>query len=157
MALSSAPHQPPLFIFRRCFQQSNRRPRAVFDALPLLDVILLLFLFLLMQSSFVLQPGIRVELPVAPFSDGTPFGELVVILSQEGMVFFNDERTTLEGLGAAFKQAVHEHGQNTLLVEADGRVRHEALITIYNTAREAGIREIILANRTPAPETWSGQ
>jgi len=141
-----------LFHMRRRFRPANRRMRGVVDAGPLADIVLLFFFFFILVSPFVMQPGVRVELPGAEFTDGATYGSLVVTLSQEGLVFFNDERTTLEGLGPAFKQSVHDRSEASLLIEADGRVRHEVLIRIYNLAREAGIQDVVLASRILSSE-----
>jgi biopolymer transport protein ExbD len=152
MAGADTPHQPTLFFFRRTFANTSRRRRGVFDALPLLDVILLLFLFFLVWSPFVLQPGVRVELPSSEFTDGAPYGGLVVTLTQEGWVYFNDGTITMDGLAAAFRRAVYEQAQTTLLVEADGRVRYEVLIAVSNMARDAGIKDVVLGHRMLTPE-----
>lgn len=138
-----------LFHLRRQLRPRNRRTRGFLDAAPLADVVLLLLFFFISQSGFVLQPGIHVRLPVSEFADGAPYSGLVVTISQEGLVFFNDERTTLEGLASAFERSAHERANATLLIEADGRVRHESLIRIYNMARSAGILDVVLAHRLP--------
>jgi biopolymer transport protein ExbD len=140
-----------LTYLRRRYPIQNRRIRGFPDAAPLVDVVLILFLFFITQSSFVLQPGIRLELPPSEFADGVRFGSLVVTLSQEGMVFLNDQRTTFDGLSSAFQQAVHEAPEADLLIEADRRVRYDALMRIYSMANEAGIQRVYLANRLAAP------
>jgi biopolymer transport protein ExbD len=103
----------------------------------------------MINSSFVMQPGISLSLPVSDFDDGALYGALVVTLAQEGLVFFNDERTTIEGLGAAFAQAVHEDPEARLIVEADARVEHGALVSIYDMATAAGLQHVTLATRLP--------
>ena len=119
------------------------------SVVPLLNVVLLLWLFSMINSSFVLQPGIRMELPSAPFTAGARYGTWVVTLTQEGLVFFNDERVPLEGLKAAFVKTVSGKEPVSLLIEADGRVRHQTLVDIYTMATEAGFREVVLATRLP--------
>ena len=84
---------------------------------------------------------------MSDFEGGEPYGSLVVTIAQEGMIFFNDERKTLDGLGNAFRQAVHDDPTARVLVEADGRVPHSMLVRIYNMAKEAGIKEVTLATR----------
>ncbi len=138
--------------FRRRFFTRLSRCRPWPDPVPLADVVLLIFLFFVARSSFVLQPGIRIRLPAAPFEDGTAYGTLVVTLSQEGMVFFNDQRTTLGGLRSSFQQAAHERPEAVLLVEADGRVPNRTLVEVYRMAAEAGIGEVVLATRLAAAE-----
>ncbi len=94
---------------RRRFPVGHRLAHGPFEAVPLINVVLLLVLFVLLHMPFVLQPGIVVDLPASAFTEGMPYGGLVVAVSQEGMVFFNDERTTMDGLSSAFSQAAFEH------------------------------------------------
>jgi len=124
-----------------------RRPFMAFpfDALPLLDLALLLVFFFMIQGRFVMRPGIRVDLPAAPFTGGVGYEAMVVTLSQEGLVFFNDERTTLEGLASAFAQAAHQYPGVPLLIEADGRTPNSTIIEVLNMAMRAGIRNAALA------------
>ena len=145
-----------VFLLRRWYGPRRRQRRHLFDAVPLLDVVLILYLFLFMQSSFIVQPGIRIELPVSAFADGAAYGDLVVTLSQEGLVFFNDERPTLDGLHEEFRRAVHGKPDATLLVEADWRVSHGSLTAVYNMAWEAGIVHVVIANRLPARDKGLG-
>lgn len=135
---------------RRRFRTRLRRFAGPLDAVPLANVILLLVLFLIINSSYVLQPGITVDLPTSSFASGTPYGAMVVTVAQEGMVFFNDERTTLEGLSAAFSRTAFDQPDATLVIEADGAVQHSRLVEIYNMAMAAGIRKVVLATRISA-------
>ena len=139
----------PHFLWRR-FRLRHRSTLDLLDPAAVSSVVLLLMLFILLQSSFVLRPGITVDLPESPFYTGVPYEALVLTLSQEGIIFFNDERTTLKGLSQAFAQAAHEQPDATLVIEADGRVLHSTLAEIYNMAMGAGIRKVALATRVSA-------
>lgn len=131
------------------YRPERRLSKGLLDAAPLVDVVLLLLLFFIINTSFVLQPGIQIDLPVTSFQSGISYGSLVVTIAQEGMVFFNDERTTLEGLGPIFMQAAHDDPEAGLLIEADGRVQHGTLVHVYNMATEAGLQHVTLATRLP--------
>ena len=133
----------------RRFRTRLRPARSPLAVVPLLNVVLLLWLFSIVNSSFVLQPGIRMDLPAAPFTAGARYGTLVVTLTQEGLVFFNDERVSLDALSAAFARSVSGKSPMPLLIEADGRVRYQTLVDIYNMATTAGFREVVLATRLP--------
>lgn len=140
---------------RRRYRTQLRVARGRIDAVPLVNVVLLLVLFFILNAPFVLQPGVTVDLPVSSFAEGVSYGPAVVTISQEGMVFFNDERTTVNALPAAFAQVALEHPQASLVIEADGRVQHSTIVQICNMATAAGIRKVVLATRVqpaePAP------
>lgn len=139
-----------LSYFRRRYCTRQRAFAGPMDVVPVVNVALLLVLFFIVNSSFVLQPGVVVNLPTAAFADGAPYGDMVVTISEEGMVFFNDERTTVEGLGPLFSVAAVNRPDETLVIEADGKVRHSTIVEIYNLATAAGIKSVLLATRVPA-------
>ena len=133
--------------FRRKYRPNQRLFKGPMDAVPLMNVVLLFMLFYIAQSPFVMQPGIIVNLPASSFTAGVPYDAMVVTVSQEGLVFFNDERTTLEGLGIMFAQTVFDHPDSSLVIEADGGVQHSTLVQMYNMATTAGIKRVVLATR----------
>lgn len=143
------PETERLSSLRRRFRTRLRLACGPMAAVPLVNVLLLLWLFLIVHSSFVLRPGIRMQLPAAPFNAGTRYGTWVVTLTQEGLVFFGDERMGLNELPAALAQAASAKPDTPLLIEADGKVRQQVLVNVYTMASEAGFREVVLATRLP--------
>ncbi len=141
-----------LFAFRRRFQPAQRAPRGLLGVAPWVDFVLLVFLVVIQQSSQVLRPGLRMELPPAPFEDGIGPAALVVTVPQEGMYFFQDERLTLDGLSLALDRAARNEAAPALILEADRRISHGTLVSLYNLARKAGFGEVVLTTRLePAP------
>lgn len=134
---------------RRRFKGRYLRSVGPVEATALLNVILLLFMMHMFTSSYVLQPGIRLALPPAPFEDGVPYGSLILTITQEGMLFFDDERVDWQTLPAAFAKTIHPSRGDTLLVEADEGTPYQSLVRIYTLARDAGIRDVALATRPP--------
>lgn len=112
------------------------------EVVALLNVLLLCGMFWLASSAWVLQPGIRVRLPEAPFVDGRVMGARVLTLTREGLVFFDDERMELDQLGAALAK-----GAGPLLIEADAWTTYGTLAKVYALAAEAGVEEVVLGTR----------
>lgn len=124
----------------------------VLDPAALIDLCLILFFWFLINGSYVIkQPGIRIQLPVADQVDPIPFSAMVVTIASEGLVFFNDERTTLDGLQADFRQMAFEYPDRTLLIKADELVPNRTLSKLINDARSVGIQNIALAVSLEAP------
>jgi len=116
----------------------------------MIDTAFILLVFLAAGSAFVTQPGVMVELPGGRFADGSHYGNMIVTLTQEGFVFFNDERVRTEDLEYAFKQAAHKDKNASLIIEADHRVHYGAVAQVMAMADSAGIRRVNLA-LTPSP------
>ena len=149
MRIPDQPIQMQFRSVRRRFRGRYRRAVGPIEVTALLNVVVLVGLFHYASSRFVLQPGVRVRLPEAPFVDGAPYGARVLTLAQGGLMFFNDERMTLATLGPALARAGHVAAEAPLLIEADEGTPYGTLMEVYALAAEAGIREVVLATRPP--------
>ncbi len=122
--------------------------RGLVDLAPALNVILLLLCFFLLSSSFVLQPGIKVELPHSPFAVGTPATRLIVAvtlapqqfddkgapLPRQPVLYFNDQIVTVDGLRTALAALPPSRLTPTLVVKADKEVPLDTINSIIDVA-----------------------
>ena len=140
-----------LTYLKRRFHLTCRLDKGVLEPAALVDVVLILFLFFIISSSYVVQPGVRIQLPEAEHPQGIAFSSLVVTISQEGIIFFDDQRTTIDGLKSAFEKMSYERRDHTLIIQADESVPNKTLVRICNKAMEAGIKDVAIAARMPGP------
>ena len=118
------------------------------DPAPMVDVVFLLLIFLVLSSPLVLQPGIGVLDP--PSSNAPPvasFQGLVVTITRDNVMFFNNQPVTPENLRAALRDAVRKAPHNELVIKADRQVSHGAIVQLMSIAFESGITAVNLATR----------
>ncbi len=153
---------------RTRFFPKSRIGHGLVSVAPWLDVLLLLFFFVLLQSSssFILQPGITVELPRAEFTAGSHPDLIAVVLYVGGVgempgqevLFFDDERFVLgnEGEIERFRDVLASRARGgkkvELVFEADKRVKHGTMVKLMNTAIEVGVDRVNFAQK-PEPAT----
>jgi biopolymer transport protein ExbD len=125
--------------------------RGRIDAAPMVDVVFLLLIFFILSSSFVLQPGIRVDLQPSKVIAATGFQGLVVTVTRENLLFFNEQRTTLDALQKSLQAAAQKSRQQELIIKADKQVPHGTIVQIMSMAIEAGIPAINIATRPEMP------
>ncbi len=134
------------------FQRNARPFRGQLDALPFVGVMFLLVLFLLLQSSFVFVPGVSIQLPesaatVSAITNAT----VTVAVDARGQLIFRNQFAREEDLRQGFVDAVNKHrGAVTLVLMADRSVPNEVIVRLVTMARHHGIREALLATRSPA-------
>lgn len=138
---------------RRRFAGRCGRAVGPLDVTALLNVVVLVGMFWFASSRFVLQPGVQVRLPVAPFQDGALYGARTLAVTAQGLMFYGDRPVDFAGLERAFaaEAAASEAAQQPpLLVEADAGTPYEQLVRIYALAVRHGMDDVVLATRPPA-------
>ncbi|HKL22499.1 MAG TPA: biopolymer transporter ExbD [Tichowtungia sp.] len=135
----------------RMFRPRRRTGRGFLTGTVFLDAALLISAFVLATSPFVRQPGILVDLPVSTQAEGIRFHDMVLSIPRDGLIFFNDERVSLDRLEDALRTAAQSHPGAALILEADPATPQSTTIAIYDAATAAGFRQVLIATRTAPP------
>jgi len=126
--------------------KTNKEPMVGFTAISLTDIIFLLLVFFLLSSTFVLQPGIKVQLPVTTTTPDISSEKSVVIsLTKEGAVYLNDSLVNRVELGALLRQKVLDVGNPIVVLRADKNVQIASLVDVMDIAKSAGADRFVIA------------
>jgi len=113
------------------------------DIAPLIDVVFLLLIFFMLTSSFVMQPGIKVNLPKAVTSETVKIENIEIIISAENAIYINGRVVVTEELKNLLKQASRKN--HSMLIKADKRASLGKIVEIWDLARDLGITQINIA------------
>ncbi len=126
--------------------KANKEPLTAFTSISLTDIIFLLLVFFLLSSTFVLQPGIKVQLPATTNNpDVSSEKSVVVTLSKEGAVYLNDDLVNRVELGARLRQKVLDVGNPIVVLRADKNIQIAGLVDIMDIAKSAGADRFVIA------------
>ncbi|MCI0748794.1 MAG: biopolymer transporter ExbD [Verrucomicrobia subdivision 3 bacterium] len=142
------------------FPRNNKVFRGQLDAAPYAGVFFLLIIFLLVNSSFVFTPGVPIQLPDAPDLPGTDRPTIAVAVDESSRFYFNNQVTPEATLRDRLREASSKTPDLALIIHADRKARYETLVRLSLLAREAGIKNAIMATRpvaTPVPQSPPGQ
>lgn len=118
------------------------------DSTPLVDVVFLLLIFLVLSSPLVLQPGIgMVELQQSSVPSTASFQGLVVTVTRDNLIFFNNQLTSLDKLRESLRVMAAQFPRQELVIKADRQVPHGTVVQIMSLALEAGVTAINWATR----------
>jgi biopolymer transport protein ExbD len=129
------------------FERGRRIATGLLDMTPLIDVVLLLLIFFMLSSSFVFQPGLKVELPEYTSTERVARTDVVVSITGEGLYLYNDNAVLPQELKSKFRQAVSENPKVRLIIKAANEVSHGAVVRVMIAAKEAGIENQAFATR----------
>lgn len=110
---------------------------------PLVNIMFLLLMFLMFATGFLMQPGIKVNLPKLVTSEVVQYENIEIIVTQENVVYLNGKTISLKELRAFFKQISRRN--DTLLIKADKRTSLGKVIEIWEAARSAGLSSVNIA------------
>ncbi len=110
---------------------------------PLIDVILLLLIFFILSASLSSQSGINVKLPKAITSDAIKDENLIITITSENIIYFNNKIFTVKEL----RKELSSPGNKTrpLLIKADRRSSMGRIVDVWDLCRELGIEKINIA------------
>jgi biopolymer transport protein ExbD len=117
--------------------------------LALVDVVCLLFFFLLLGSNFILQPGISVSMPFSRFSLAPQVNQQIISITGGAApaIYFRDQRVTIEELGPLLEAAKRDG--KSVIIKADRLTPYETVIRVTNAALEHGVTSVALAATAP--------
>lgn len=113
------------------------------DIAPLIDIVFQLLIFFMLTSSFVMQPGIKVNLPKAVTSEVVKFENVEILLTGENVTYLNGRVVTMQDLKSFFRAAAKKN--QSILIKADRRASLGRVVEIWDLARDLGITQINIA------------
>lgn len=113
------------------------------DIAPLIDIVFQLLIFFMLTSSFIVQPGIRINLPKAVTSEVVRFENVEIVVTGENILYLNGKVITTAELKGLLKQAALR-GQ-AILIKSDRRASLGRVVEIWDMARDLGVSQINIA------------
>ena len=113
------------------------------DIAPLIDIIFLLLIFFMLTSSFIFQPGIRVNLPKAVTSEALHRDILIVVITKENKIYINERTVSESELEPRIIAAAR--GGQSLLIKADRDASLGKVIAVWDACRHADIKQVNIA------------
>lgn len=128
-------------------QFKKRTPKRLsLDITPLVDIIFLLLIFFMVSTTFITSPGIHVNLPKASSTSKTEKPEsLEIVITEENKVYLNGRSIKNEQIKSLLAAAQKTNRAKTLIIKADGNVKHEEVVFVMDAAKQVGLHKLSIA------------
>jgi biopolymer transport protein ExbD len=129
-----------------------RRESPTIDLTPLIDVVFMLLIFFMVSTTFKDQSMIRIDLPKASQQQQPEQQDKSIDLTidVQGNFYVNDKRvvnTQLDTLKRALQIAIGNREHPPLIISADGKTPHQAVVTAMDAARQVGLVHLSIATK----------
>lgn len=113
------------------------------DIAPFIAMIFQLLIFFIFTSNFIMQPGIKVNLPRAVTSELIKEESLEILISAQNFTYLNGRVTTIQELKSIIKRVAKKNP--SILIKADRRASLERIVEIWDICRDLGVSQINIA------------
>ena len=125
--------------------ETSRKRMVIFSPISLTDIVLLLLIFFLLSSTFIIEPGIKIKLPKAVSGQQDDSDKIYLTITKHEEVFINQKPIGRDQLGARLRQLLAENPERVVVIRADKDLSLEATIRIIDTAKLAGAERFVIA------------
>ena len=116
---------------------------------PLIDVVFLLLIFFMVSTTFDRHAKLKVELPEASAKQTQQQQQSIVLsIDAKGNYFINDRQlvnTRLETLKIALKKTLADEKDVPLILRADAKTPHQAVVRAMDAASQLGLTRLSIA------------
>lgn len=133
------------------FQRGKKHEDLEMNLVPLIDVLLVIIIFLVVNATFSRMSELQINLPTA---EASPVEQKPVIVNVgiDATGHYVVEKTAVAGsdvslLAAALQKAVGGGKEPTIIINADAKTSHQSVINVMEAARQAGYTHITFATQ----------
>ena len=132
--------------------KNSEKKRSRINVTPLIDVLFILLIFFMVSSSFIEQPGMKLELPAIKSKESVRVENLVMTISKDGSLRLGEKPVEMGNLSAAIRDMIPNIEEKTLVLKADKDAAHGLIVQIMDIAKRSGLQKIVIGTRVEGDE-----
>lgn len=127
----------------------NKRTPAELNIAPLIDMVFILLIFFLVNTSFVRETGIDVSRPTASTAVSKTKATILIAVDQQNRIFLEHREIDVRAVRPNVERALAENPEGAVVVVADKASSTGTAIMVMDGCRMAGANNVSLAARLP--------
>ncbi|MEE9309087.1 MAG: biopolymer transporter ExbD [Spirochaetia bacterium] len=111
---------------------------------PLIDMVFLVVIFFMLNTTLSINPAITVELPEAYTSQAVLQEEIIVTLTESAEIYIGKQTVLRDRFAAELKKEMVRLQRTDVILQADALLPYRDVIEIIDLARLTGVETISL-------------
>ena len=136
------------------FQRGRTREEPEINLIPMIDVLLVILIFLMVTTSYAKYSELQINLPQAGGAASTEQAQPInVAIDASSRYEVNNAEVTVTNITAlvtSLKSAAGSQTDPTIVINADAKTPHQAVINVMEAARQAGFGKITFTTQNEA-------
>lgn len=115
------------------------------DITPLVDLVFLLIIFFLLSTTFIVSPGIKIDLPQAISQKiHKESKEITLSVDQSGAVYLNKDPVDRDSLGSRLAGLAQEDLDTTVMIRGDRSTGFGQVVDVLGMVKQSGLHRIAI-------------
>lgn len=124
--------------------QVSKQPLSIFSYSSLTDIVMLLVVFFLLTSQFVIQTGVKVKLPGSKLNERSEPTTMIVTLTTAGGVYLGPDEVGIDQLAFKLGEMKATTQSDNLIIRSDKSVAIEMIIKVIDAAKASAIEKFTI-------------
>ncbi|MCK4422098.1 biopolymer transporter ExbD [candidate division WOR-3 bacterium] len=115
--------------------------KRTFPVISMADIVLLLLIFFILTSSYLIQPGIKVQLPRAITKEALSQEKISITITKSGGVYLEDKLIDISRL----PYLIENQKDKIVLIKADRDVTIDMTVRVMEMVKRSGANKFVIA------------
>ena len=111
---------------------------------PLIDMVFLVVIFFMLNTTLSINPAITVDLPEAYTAQAVIEEEIIVTMTGSGEIYIGEEPISRERYAAELKRQMVRLQRTDIILQADALLPYKEVVEIMDLSRLTGVESISL-------------
>ncbi len=116
-----------------------------FETAAMTDIVFLLLIFFLLSSSFIVQTGIKVDLPAATSPENQDAARIVLSVTKDEDVFVNEKKVAWSDIQKELESLLESSKDKLVVVRGDRHLSLGKTVEVMDIARRSGAVRLAIA------------
>jgi biopolymer transport protein ExbD len=127
--------------------RDKSKKRVIINITSLIDVLFLLLIFFIVSSTFLEQPGMKLDLPQTSGQEAVRIEGYTLFILSDGAIYLNEEQLDVNTLSERLQEIAPEVEERGLIFKADETTRYGLVVEIMDRVKQSGITKLIIASQ----------
>lgn len=118
------------------------------DLTPMIDMVFILLIFFIVSTSFIKEAGVVVDRPGASTGEAQK-PQLVIAVDSTNVLWIQGSTIDIRMLPMQITQLKQKQEDISIIIAADKKADVGVLISVLDTCREQGIKDVSVATKEP--------
>ena len=130
---------------RSMYHSAAEEEESEINLTPMLDVVFIMLIFFIVTATFIKEAGIDINRPEAELARPQEKASVLIAVSANNEIWIDRKKTQPQGVRTAIERLMAENPEGEVVIQADREAYAEAVLTVMEAARLAGVQNIALS------------